>query len=90
MLDQKNSENAGQYIPGGVKKADIPNDQEDLYILKSQVVQYVLLHHQLRKNVLHAPPCGRCPEPDFSCKKVPNYKVMSQYKLPDFKPQMSG
>jgi len=55
MLDQKNSENAGQYIPGGVKKADIPNDQEDLYILKSQVVQYVLLHHQLRKNVLRAP-----------------------------------
>ena len=42
------------------------------------------------KKCAPCPPCGRCPEPDFTCKKVPNYKVMNQDKIPDFKPQMTG
>ena len=27
-------------------------------------------------------PCGRCPEPSFKCKKVPNYAVMGQLPVP--------
>ena len=28
------------------------------------------------------PPCARCPEPSFSCKKVPNYASKTQDHLP--------
>jgi hypothetical protein len=33
------------------------------------------------------PPCARCPEPSFDCKKVPNYNVINQSYLPE---QLSG
>ena len=36
------------------------------------------------------PPCGRCPEPQFSCKKVPNYKNMDETKLPGFLPRLAN
>jgi hypothetical protein len=28
------------------------------------------------------PPCGRCPEPSFDCKKVPNYSSTNSEFLP--------
>ena len=94
MMPPKEVNFDGQYIPGGIKKKDIPEGQEDLYILKSQVVPPVCpacpVAPPSDKKCPPCAPCGRCPEPDFSCKKVPNYKVMSEDKVPDFKPQMSG
>jgi hypothetical protein len=52
-----------------VRKTDIPHGQEDLYVLRSEVAN-------LLKNseTPPCPPCARCPEPSFECKKVPNYK----------------
>lgn len=35
-----------------------------------------------RKKCRPCPPCARCPEPSFSCKKVPNYSFASMNTLP--------
>ncbi len=51
-----------------VAKSSIPLGSEDLYILRSEVS--ALLN---KPSCSPCPPCGRCPEPSFSCKKVPNY-----------------
>ncbi len=60
------------------KKTDIPEGQEDLYVLRSEVAN--LLN---KPSCPPCPPCGRCPEPSFSCKKVPNYNnVHAQNFLP--------
>jgi hypothetical protein len=71
-------------LPRGIPKSEIPPGDEDLYILKSEVVPPVcpkcpdlsidvkkLLH---QKKCPPCPPCARCPEPAFECKKVPNYE----------------
>ena len=75
----------------GVAKDEIPPGQEHLYILKSQVVPPVcpkcpeLGGGKGGKGgkgcgdcCPKAPPCPRpqrCPEPAFTCKKVPNYSA---------------
>ena len=51
-----------------VTKSSIPSGSEDLYVLRSEVSS--LLN---KPSCAPCPPCGRCPEPSFSCKKVPNY-----------------
>ena len=51
-----------------IPKSSIPSGSEDLYVLRSEVAS--LLN---KPSVPPCPPCGRCPEPSFSCKKVPNY-----------------
>ena len=51
-----------------VTKNSIPVGNEDLYVLRSEVAS--LLN---KPSNAPCPPCGRCPEPSFSCKKVPNY-----------------
>jgi hypothetical protein len=68
--------------PTGVARDQIPNGQEDLYILKSQVVPPVCPKcpdisalPSEQKKCAPCPPCGRCPEAAFECKKVPNYNV---------------
>lgn len=72
----------------GVKRRDIPSGQEDLYILKSQVVPPVcpacpsVTACPREKPCPACPPCGRCPEPAFDCKKVPNYKSANTNYLP--------
>lgn len=72
----------------GIKRKDIPSGQEDLYILKSQVVPPVCpacppVTACPRETPCPAcPPCGRCPEPAFECKKVPNYKSANTNYLP--------
>jgi len=68
----------------GIPQKDIPNGEEDLYILKSQVVPPVcpacptVTECPREKPCAPCPPCARCPEPSFECKKVPNYAVMKQ------------
>lgn len=70
----------------GVTKNEIPSGEEHLYILKSEIVPPVCpkcpdCPKQSVKNVeKECPPCPgpeRCPEPAFTCKKVPNYTVSS-------------
>ena len=67
-------------LPKGIPKSMIPPGNEDLYILKSEVVPPVcpacpppILKCGDDKPPPPCPPCARCPEPRFDCKKVPNY-----------------
>lgn len=74
--------NAGFGIKEGmeVRRKDIPRGDEDLYILKSEVVPPVcprcpdVKACPTEKNKCPpCPPCARCPQAPFECKKVPNY-----------------
>lgn len=65
----------------GIPRSQIPVGDEDLYILKSQIVPPVcpecptLNCENCKTKCPPCPPCARCPEPSFECKKVPNYKA---------------
>ena len=75
-------------MPPGVPASQIPPGQQDLYILKSQVVPPVcpvcpanIANTEDKK----CPPCPspqRCPEPAFECKKVPNYNAITNDQIP--------
>lgn len=79
-------------LPPGINANQIPPGQEDLYILKSQVVPPVcpkcpdpIIQSNDSTDVTKCPPCppcARCPEPAFDCKKVPNYNAFN----PDYMP----
>lgn len=78
-------------LPQGIPKSLIPPGQEDLYILKSQIVPPVCpvcpepVVIQGDNDVTKCPPCepcGRCAEPNFECKKVPNYKAFNPDTMP--------
>lgn len=79
-------------LPQGIPRSQIPAGQEDLYILKSEVVPPVCPKCpdpivQCPDNFdatkcPPCPPCARCPEPNFECKKVPNYNAFN----PDYMP----
>ena len=78
-LQTKATINDIKYKRDGVRAADIPEGDEDLYILKSEVVPPVCpkcpdIVRYRDKPCPPCPPCGRCPEPAFECKKVPSYK----------------
>jgi hypothetical protein len=68
-------------LPPGIPASQIPPGQEDLYILKSEVVPPVcpacpsITAIPRQEPCPACPPCGRCPEPAFECKKVPNYNA---------------
>lgn len=72
----------------GVRKNRIPKGQEDLYILKSEVVPPVcpacpnVTACPRNEPAPPCPPCARCPEPAFDCKKVPNYNSTNTNYLP--------
>lgn len=72
----------------GIPKSQIPKGEEDLYILKSQIVPPVCpacptVSSCPRKEPCPAcPACARCPEPSFECKKVPNYSSNDDRYLP--------
>ena len=75
-------------LPQGVPKGQIPPGQEDLYILKSEVVPPVCPACPAAAAVCPrqepcppCPACARCPEPSFECKKVPNYGVLNNQSL---------
>lgn len=76
-------------LPQGVPRSQIPPGQEDLYILKSEVVPpvcpacpTVCTKSSEEKKCPPCPPCARCPEPSFECKKVPNYNAANNDYLP--------
>jgi hypothetical protein len=88
-----NQQNDVQYpnyydsFPKGVPKNQILPGQEDLYILKSQVVPPVCpacnpVVIYKNKPCEACPACARCPEPSFECKKVPNYNAVNNEFLP--------
>jgi hypothetical protein len=87
---QNNGQNNGQYnssLPQGIPKSMIPRGQEDLYILKSEVVPPVCpacptlsaCSTNKKEKCPPCPACARCPEPSFECKKVPNYSSTGNY-----------
>jgi hypothetical protein len=79
-------------LPQGVSRSQIPPGEEDLYILKSQVIPPVcpvcpnpIVQSSDSTDVEKCPPCPscmRCSEPQFSCKKVPNYGAVNQDFMP--------
>lgn len=83
-----NPEDYYNSLPQGIPANMIPPGDEDLYILKSQVVPPVCPACPTssacpREEPCPAcPPCARCPEPSFECKKVPNYNSNSNNYLP--------
>ena len=76
-------------LPQGVPASQIPPGQEDLYILKSEVVPPVCPACPVSsacpktEKCPPCPACARCPEPSFECKKVPNYNAIDEAYLPE-------
>jgi hypothetical protein len=77
----------------GVPKSRIPPGQENLYILKSEIVPPICPacppvncgKCNESAKCQPCPACARCPEPSFECKKVPNYNsvgLMNQLPIP--------
>jgi len=78
----------------GIRANQILPGQEDLYILKSEVIPPVcpvcpaVKYNNKGSNGENAekcppcPPCARCPEPAFECKKVPNYNRVNDDSMP--------
>lgn len=65
-------------------------DGDELYILKSQIIPPVCpicptgipCKNKIKKKCQPCPPCAKCPEPSFDCKKVPNYSSTRNTYLP--------
>lgn len=79
----------------GIRANQILRGNEDLYILKSEVVPPVCpacpapkCNNNNNNNAAGTdkcppcPPCARCPEPAFECKKVPNYGRTNDDTMP--------
>ena len=72
----------------GVTRNQIPPGDEDLYILKSQIVPPVCpacprsSACPREEKCPPCPACARCPEPSFECRKVPNYNAINNDYLP--------
>ena len=72
----------------GLSRDQIPRGDEDLYVLKSEIVPPVcpacptVTSCPKQEPCRPCPPCARCPEPAFECKKVPNYKTNDDDYLP--------
>ena len=75
-------------ITGGTSSSQIPAGDENLYILKSEVIPPVcpacpsMSSCPSQEPPPPCPPCSRCPEPAFDCKKVPNYSTNDDSYLP--------
>lgn len=80
-LSQPNSNyNYSSSLPPGIPASQIPHGQEDLYILKTEVVPPVCPVCPIQttqKKCAPCPACARCPEPSYDCKLVPNYSSMN-------------
>jgi hypothetical protein len=70
------------YVETGIPRNKIPEGQQHLYILKSQVVPPVCpacpsaaICATKGKPPPPCPACARCPEPSVTCKAVPNYSA---------------
>jgi len=77
-------------LPHGIPSSQIPSGQEDLYILKSEIVPPVCpacpaaSSYPRQEKCPPCPACARCPEPSFECKKVPNYNAIDQSDAPNY------
>ena len=85
----RNGSNGSNGPSKHVSRSQIPPGDEDLYILKSQVVPpvcpacpTVTSCPSEKQKCPPCPPCARCPEPAFECKKVPNYSGQNDSYLP--------
>jgi len=84
------SYNYSSSLPPGIPASQIPKGSEDLYILKSEVVPPVCpacptLPCNMQSEKETCPPCpacARCPQPNFECKKVPNYDALAEEYIP--------
>uniref|UniRef100_A0A6C0EFY9 Uncharacterized protein n=1 Tax=viral metagenome TaxID=1070528 RepID=A0A6C0EFY9_9ZZZZ len=84
------SYNYSNSLPPGIPASQIPPGSEDLYILKSEVVPPVCpacptLPCNMQSEKETCPPCpacARCPQPNFECKKVPNYDTLAEEYIP--------
>lgn len=87
--------NEGDTISGttndnGIKLSDIPEGDEDLYVLKSSIVPPVCpkcpdISITGCPQTNKCPPCPapeRCPEPSFECKKVPTFASNGRLPVP--------
>lgn len=83
--------NQGNQGNQGIPASQIPPGQDDLYMLKSQMVPPVCPACPATKcdtssggnnKCPPCPPCARCPEPAFECKKVPNYTSGNDNVMP--------
>jgi len=73
----------------GIPNTQIPEGEEDLYILKSAIVPPVCpkcpdikVCPDKNAKCPPCPPCARCPEPAFKCKKVPDLSSSNTSYLP--------
>jgi hypothetical protein len=72
----------------GLSRDELPDGDDDLYIKKSEIVPPVCpkcpdsTACPRQKACPPCVPCGRCPEPSFECKKVPNYSSAHNSMLP--------
>jgi hypothetical protein len=86
VVEKDNS--ATSALPAGVPGSQIPPGQEDMYILKSEIVPPVCpmcpqaAACPRQEKCPPCPACARCPEPAFECKKVPNYASSNDNYLP--------
>jgi hypothetical protein len=90
-VNTNNTNNTGYYdtLPQGIPRNQIQPGKEDLYILKSEIVPPVCpacpvstAVYSRQEPCPSCPPCARCPEPSFTCKKVPNYNAINNEYLP--------
>jgi hypothetical protein len=83
-----NSYDYSSTLPPGIPRSQILPGQEDLYILKSEIVPPVCpacpasLSLPRQEPPPPCPACARCPEQSFECKKVPNYNAINNDYLP--------
>jgi hypothetical protein len=82
------------YLPKGIPKAMIPPGEEDLYILKSEVIAPVCprcpepivkcpdTNSDDNVKCRPCPPCQRLPEPSYSCSLIPNYNAFNPQTMP--------
>jgi len=85
-----NSNKLDNHTPLGIPRTQIPSGDEHLYILKSEVIppvcpacpSIIACPNKNKDTPPPCPPCARCPEPAFDCKKVPNYNRNNSQYLP--------
>ena len=88
VVQEQATATASSALPTGIPSYEIPPGQEDMYILKSEVVPPVCpvcpqaAACPRQEKCPPCPGCARCPEPAFECKKVPNYASSNNNYLP--------
>ena len=73
-------------LPQGIPSSQIPPGQEDMYILKSQIVPpgcpACPTSCPVKGDPPPCPPCARCPEPGYRCKLVPAFSAGANFPRP--------